>query len=322
MNRISGRDCARVFVGPLALAVVACGSSSSGVASSASSADAGSSGDAAGLLAEDGGHDGNAAPLDGAAAAPTDGSSGLIDAPSIPATLACVLPFGAADTSAPATVVGNGTTGCTEAALAAAVQKGGVITFNCGGPTTITLTSQLELPKATSTTIDGGGTVTLDGGGTTRILHFDGGGYRTTSTTITLQRLAFQNGHATGTKLPVEPAPCSQGYDTDAGGGAVLVKDGVLHVIDCTFTNNAGQTPGPDVAGGAVYVNGSKSAVIIGSRFADNTCSNGGAVGSLNSDLSIYTSTLSANTATGTGQNNTSPMCTSPSTEIGDGGSG
>lgn len=76
------------------------------------------------------------------------------------------------------------------------------------------------------------------------------------------------------------------------------------------------------MAGGAIYVDGSKSTVIIGSRFAKNTASNGGGVGSLNSDSAIYTSTLSGNTATGTGQNNTSSMCSSPSTEIGDGGSG
>jgi hypothetical protein len=313
---------------PLVGIVAACGSSSSGAG--ATKSDGGGAGDAGEVGAPDD-SGGGAAPLDGGdgrgadggATRPVDAAADLIDAPAVPASLACSLPFGAADTTAPTTVVGSGDAGgCTEAALVAAVNKGGVITFDCGGPVTITLTAQLELPKGKDTTIDGGGTVTLDGGGTTRIVHFDGGGYRTTSTTITLQHLTFQNGHATGTPLPAEPAPCSQGYGTDAGGGAVFVNDGVLHVVDCTFTGNAGQTPGPDVAGGGIYVDGSKSTVIIGSRFANNTASNGGAVGSLNSDLAIYTSTMSGNTATGTGQNNTSSKCTSKSTEIGDGGSG
>src|SRR5205085_1431322 len=98
--------------------------------------------------------------------------------------------------------------------------------------------------------------------------------------------------------------------------------DGVLRVVDCTFTNNAAATPGPDVAGGAIYVDGSLGATIVGSRFLGNTGSNGGAVGSLNSDLAIYDSVMTGNSATGTGGNNTSPACTSPSTEIGDGGSG
>ena len=246
----------------------------------------------------------------------------LLDAPALPASLACTLPFGAADTSNPTTVVGSAAHPCTEAGLASAVQGGGIITFDCGNPTTITLTAQLEPPTGKDTTIDGGGTVTLDGGGTTRILFFNGGGYRTTSTVITLQNLTFQHGHATGTAIPLATAPCSQGYSTDAGGGAVQIEDGVLDVIDCTFNDNSGESPGPDVAGGAIYVNGCEQATIIGSRFANNTCSNGGAVGSLNSDLAIYTSTMNGNTATGTGQNNTSSMCNTASQEIGDGGSG
>jgi hypothetical protein len=312
-----------VFACASTLVAAACGSSNSAAPSPGE--DASDRADASRDRSDAGTSD-NAPPEDGASgidgmSAPSD-AAGLVDAPTIPPSLACKLPFGAADVSKPTTVVGSGTSQCTETLLAAAVKKGGVVTFNCGGPATITLTSALQPPKGIDTTIDGGGMVTLDGGGTTRILSFDGGGYRTTSTVITLQNLTFQNGHGTGTKLPQEPAPCSQGYDTDAGGGAVLVNDGVLHVIDCTFTGNSGETRGPDVAGGAVYVNGSKGAVIIGSRFAGNTCSNGGAVGALNSDLAIYTSTLTGNHATGTGQNNTSSMCTSKSTEIGDGGSG
>ena len=199
-------------------------------------------------------------------------------------------------------MVGTGTAAsCTETALAAAVSTGGVITFDCGGPATISITSTLVLNKSKATTLDGGGKVTLDGGGKVRILSFNGGGYRTTSTVITLQNLTFQNGHATGTKLTVYPAPLLAGIRHRRRRRAVYVVDGVLRVIDCTFTGNSGQTPGPDVAGGAVYVNGSKGTTIIGSRFADNTASNGGAVGSLNSDLAVYTSTMSGNTATGTG---------------------
>ncbi len=314
------------FLCAVAIVAGACGSSNSASPSSARDA-----GDAAEV--RDGGRTGNGRVTDeGGSPADSGGTvdegsvssdaAEVLDAPAIPASLACSPPFGLADVSKPTTIVGSGTGGCTAAALAAAVKKGGIVTFDCGGPATITVAAELQPPKGMDTTIDGGGMITLDGGGVTRILGFDGGGYRTTSTTITLQNLTFQNGHATGTMLPAEPAPCSQGFDTDAGGGAVLVNDGVLHVVDCTFTSNVGQSPGPDVAGGAVYVNGSKSAVIVGSRFADNTCSNGGAVGALNSDLAIYTSTLTGNHATGTGQNNTSSKCSSMSTEIGDGGSG
>ena len=252
---------------------------------------------------------------------PLDGSS-IPDAPALPASLACTPPIALKDVSSPTTIVGQGNHVCTEAAVAAAVHKGGIITFDCGGPATIALTAALAPPTTTDTTIDGGGTVTLDGGGSTRILSFTGPGYRTTHTTITLQRLTMQHGRATGTALAPEPAPCSQGFDTDAGGGAVYVVDGVLHVLDSVFSGNAAATPGPDVGGGAIYVNGSLGAVIVGSRFAGNTGANGGAIGSLNSDLSIFGSTLESNTATGTGQNTTSSMCPSTSHEVGDGGSG
>ena len=246
---------------------------------------------------------------------------GDIDAGVVSAAPTCALPFGPVDVSSPTTVVGAGATSCDATSLAAAVTKGG-ITFACGGAATIHLTAELTPPRNVDTTIDGGGVITLDGGGQTRILRFDGGDYRKTGTRITLQHLTLTGGHASGSALPSEAPPCSQGFDTDAGGGAVLVRDGVLHVVDCTFAGNAGATPGPDVAGGGVYVNGSKETVIMGSRFTGNTASNGGAVGALNSDLAIYTSVLADNTATGTGGNNTSDACSSPSHEIGDGGSG
>ncbi len=238
--------------------------------------------------------------------------------------LSCTLPFQAADTSTPTTVVGQGGVTCDEAGVAAAVAAGGIVTFDCGD-VTITLTAPLAPPKSKDTTIDGGGHITLDGGGTSRLLSFKGGNYRGTTTRITVQHLAFQNGHATGTKLPDPPAntDCSEGYDTDAGGGDIYVQDGELRVFDCTFSSSSGQTPGPDVAGGAIYVDGSLGATIVQSTFTNNTASNGGAIGSLNSDLAVYTSTFTGNSATGTGQNTIDQThCSSASGEVGDGGSG
>ncbi|MGO8996374.1 MAG: choice-of-anchor Q domain-containing protein [Polyangiaceae bacterium] len=302
------------------LVAAACGSSSS---KEGGGAPDGSASDGSG--SSSGGSSSGGGPSDDGGGGTSDATSlgnPDVQVPPIPSSLACTLPFGAVDTSTPTTVVGQGGQACNEASLAAAVAKGGIITFDCGGPVTITITSTLTLPTSGNTTIDGGGTVTLDGGGTTRILSFNGGGYRTTSTVITLQNLAFQNGHASGTAIPPASPPCSQGYETDSGGGAVYVVDGVLHVINSTFTGNAGATPGPDVAGGAIYSDGSLGTTIIGSHFTNNTASNGGAVGSLNTDLAIYTSTFSGNTATGTGGNTTASTCSTSSQEIGDGGSG
>ncbi len=68
------------------------------------------------------------------------------------------------DTSTPTTVVGTGTAAsCTDSALAAAVARGGVVTFDCGPePVTIPVTATLEFQTDRHTVIDGGNRVTLE----------------------------------------------------------------------------------------------------------------------------------------------------------------
>jgi predicted outer membrane repeat protein len=220
-------------------------------------------------------------------------------------------------------VVGTGAGTCTEAALQAAVAKGGVITFNCGGAATLAVTAELKPPQAVDTVLDGGGVITLDGQHQTRILHFDGGDYRKTMTHVTLQRLRFVNGKASGSALPSAPAPCSQGTDIDGGGGAVLVRDGILHVLDSSFEGNQAASVGPDVAGGAINGQGALEVIVAGSQFKNNSASNGGALGMLNTTLSTYDCTFEGNQATGTGGNTIdTSKCTKNGGEVGDGGDG
>src|SRR6185369_14177147 len=80
----------------------------------------------------------------------------------------------AENVSTPTTVVGTGTAAsCTADAFIAAVQKGGVITFDCGSdPTTIKLSAPAIVFNDTGpkVVIDGGGKITLSGGGSSRIL--------------------------------------------------------------------------------------------------------------------------------------------------------
>ncbi|MFT3776446.1 MAG: choice-of-anchor Q domain-containing protein [Minicystis sp.] len=234
----------------------------------------------------------------------------------------CAPPITPVDTATPATVVGSGPGTCTGAAFASAAKNGGVITFNCGGPATIPVDAQIELPKDKDTTIDGGGVITLDGGGKTRIFHFDGGDFRKTKTTVTLQHLTITHAKATGTAIPSAPPPCSQGFNVDGGGAGILIRDGVLHVIDVTFQDNHAASPGPDVAGGGVYAIGSLDVTIVGSRFLGNSASNGGAVGSLFSNLTLANDTFDHNQATGTGANYIDSKCTVNGGESGDGGNG
>jgi predicted outer membrane repeat protein len=298
----SGIACA--FVGAIALAACSGGSNGSNGGGGNTPDDAGKSpngGDASPVTRIEAGP----ISLDGAAPAPT-----------------CTEPITAVDTSTPTTVVGTGAGTCTEALFAAAIAKGGIITFNCGGAATIPITSEKNFVTTGDTTVDGGGMITLDGGGTTRILHFDGGDYRKHTTTVTLQHLTIANAKATGTPIPTAPAPCSQGYGIDGGGGGILVNDGKLNVIDCTFGQNNAAQLGPDVAGGAIYATGSLGVTIVGSTFSDNSASNGGAVGCLNSDLALANDTFANNQATGSGANNVSNTCDAGGGEVGNGGNG
>lgn len=203
----------------------------------------------------------------------------------------CPSPVELVDTSSPDAVVGTGTpASCTGSALEDAIETGGIITFDCGAdPHTITVTSEKEI--ASDTVLDGEGTITLSGGGSVRILAVHSSFERETPS-LTVQRLAFSDGVRTGS-----------GEGTDNGGGAIYRLGGTLTVIDCTFTGNRCPPEGQDVAGGAVYSIGAGSTTIVGSVFASNSCSNGGAIGNLHNDLTLVNSSVTGNSATGHGGN-------------------
>ncbi|MBN2341320.1 MAG: right-handed parallel beta-helix repeat-containing protein [Deltaproteobacteria bacterium] len=191
------------------------------------------------------------------------------------------------DVSSPTTIVGDGTsTGCTEASLRSAASVGGVIVFDCGAePATISLTEPIVVTA--ETVIDGGGTVTLDGNGSTRILYLDSA-YDQTDPRLTVQHLTFVNGFAP-----------QGGDDTAMGGGAIYRDGGSLTVMDCVFQNNRAPSPGQDIAGGAIYAFGGGDTQISDSTFIGNSASNGGALGSLNGDVTIINSVFQGNRASG-----------------------
>jgi len=251
-----------------------------------------------------------------------------VDAGTVPPPPAvCMAPIAAADTSHPTTVVGTGTAAsCTEALLSSALTAGGVVTFDCGVlPATITVTKTIELPTGADTVIDGGGSITIDGGGAVRILDWNSSNYRANMHSLTLQHITFAHGHASGTMMYASaPLPCSSGY-YDGAGGALQMRDGVLHVIDATFLNDEAEKLGPDVGGGAIYLNGALDGVVVGSTFVNNSGSNSGAIGSLNSDLDVYNSTFQGNAALGFGANSNdaskcSVVATNGQNQVGSGG--
>jgi hypothetical protein len=192
----------------------------------------------------------------------------------------CTPPALLVDTRAPDAVVGAGTAAsCTEAALDAALAVGGVVTFDCGAaPHTITVTAEKRIDR--DTVLDGGGRITLSGGNATRILTLSAP-LDSASPHLTLQRLTLRAGRAEG------------------AGGAVLRLGGSLTVIDCAFLDNAASIDGLEMAGGAIYAVGGGATTIVGSTFAGNRASNGGALGLYDSGLALVNSVVQGNAATG-----------------------
>ncbi len=189
--------------------------------------------------------------------------------------------------------MGTGTpASCTEAALDAAISKGGIVTFDCGSsPATITVTA--EVPVTTDTTIDGGGKVTLSGGKTTRILHIRSA-WNVATPLLTVQNLTFIDGYTTDVLNTTSTAE---------GGAAIFEDGGSLTVIDCTFTSNQCATTGEDVSGGAINGQGIGALIVEGSTFTGNVGSNGGAIGTQDENVTVVNSTFIGNQATGTGGN-------------------
>ncbi|MBX3055949.1 MAG: IPT/TIG domain-containing protein [Anaerolineae bacterium] len=205
-------------------------------------------------------------------------------------------------------VVGNGSPGsCTQSALAAALSGGGLVTFNCGGAHTITLTSQQTITA--STTIDGAGIITLSGGSSTRVFNIQNGA------TVTIRNLTIANGHSSEdgggiyaerlSTLIIENSTLIG--NTGRNGGGLATNGWGAHdagvavtISGSTFTNNTATAvaiPGGGNGGGGIYLSGGSAATVTDSTFSGNHSQNGGAIHLLHSDLHTVNVTFSNNTA-------------------------
>jgi hypothetical protein len=216
------------------------------------------------------------------------------------------------DTSRAANVVGNGSAdSCTGDAFIEAVDRGGIIRFDCGSdPVTITLDRPAKVRNDASDdiVIDGQGKVTLSGGGRTRILYMNTCDSEQVWTTdhcdnqetprLTVQNLTFVDAS-------------SKNEDEYDGGGAIWVRGGRFKVINSRFFNNRCADTGPDVGGGGLRVFSQfdhQPVYVVGSTFGGaeglgNVCSNGGGLSSIDVSWNIINSVLSHNSAIGNGGN-------------------
>ncbi len=230
----------------------------------------------------------------------------------------CIVPPEAQqeDTSAPDTIIGDGTPeSCTSAAFVDAVATGGIITFDCGpDPITITLGETAKIFNNTALpdiVIDGGDKITLSGGGVVRILYMNTCDPSQIWTTphcqnqdhprLTVQNLTFEDGNATGLANGADPG----------GGGAIFVRGGSFKAVHCRFINNSCDSTGPDVGGAAIRVfsqYNNQPVYIVDSVFGGaeglgNICSNGGGISSIGVSYSVINSLFSHNSAIGYGAN-------------------
>jgi predicted outer membrane repeat protein len=159
-----------------------------------------------------------------------------------------------------------------------ALNAGGVIVFK-NGPKTVTLTASLYLPAFKTAVIDGNGALTLSGGTARRILM------KGFQSNLTVQRLGFTDARATDE------------------GAAIHTEnwDGYTTVINCTFTNCKTTAAGPDIGGGAIRPLGQRRLQVSGCTFNDCDGSNGGAIDSIGSQITLINCTFTGCNAFGTG---------------------
>lgn len=188
-------------------------------------------------------------------------------------------PLALVDTSAPDLSID---TSQTDSAITLALKNrlvlGGIIKFT-GAARTILLTEELYLPANITVVIDGNNVATLSGSTVRRIIMK---GFKSR---LTVQRLAFIDARATGE------------------GAAIHTEnwDGYITVIQCTFTNCKTTSAGPDIGGGAIRPLGQRHLQVSECSFTDCDGSNGGAIDSIGSQITIIGCSFTQCNAFGTG---------------------
>ena len=168
---------------------------------------------------------------------------------------------------------------------------GGTVTFDCGGPHTITLTAALQVSSAKDQTVivDGNDVITISGGGKTRIFDLDN------YTNFVVQRLTLRDGFVAAGEPEVTNRP------SNSGAAIRHPWFGTLKAIDVRFVDNQCASRDGEIGGGAIYAGGLTQAVLSGCEFVNNSASNGGGILNRGSTLTIVDCRFSGNAALGVG---------------------
>lgn len=199
-----------------------------------------------------------------------------------------------------AVVVGDGTpASCTEAALDAALEAGGQVSFACGGPATIVVTARKRL--AGDLAIDGGGTITLSGGGAVSVLLVAAGAHvRLDDLTVADGVSDIQPGAAIRNlgSLEMYGVTLADSFTRSFGGG--LSNEGFATVDGSTIAFNQGGSGGGGIANFRTLVlrNSTVFRNTSGIEYAYGSEQPGSGGGILNFGvLNAVNSTLTANVA-------------------------
>ena len=252
----------------------------------------------------------------------------LAISPARPSTLYAGTEYGVFDLELTCVVGTSTSASCTEPALDACLPGGagftGAVTFDCGGPATVTVSSTKAI--SADTTIDGGSLITISGGNSVGVFSVNAG------ITFTVRNLTIANGSAPdgggirseGT-LTVTNSTFSDNSATlfnGGGNGGGIWNVGTLTVTNSTFSGNSAPTDGGGIwnlgtltvtnstfsansarDGGGIAGEGDGTVTVTSSTFSGNSASGfsgGGAIWS-NGTLNMSNSTFSGNSATGGG---------------------
>ena len=173
----------------------------------------------------------------------------------------------AALTASTSAWAGGVVTTCDETHLNTALSGGGTVTFNCGSPATIIVTSTKII--SANTTIDGTGGITISGGNSVPVFVVNSG------STFTVQQLTIANGKGSGL----------------AGG---ITNNGTTVVTASVFSGNTGGD------GGAIH-SGNSLTVTGGTIFTGNTATIVGGAIYNDGTANITSANINGNTVTGIG---------------------
>lgn len=189
---------------------------------------------------------------------------------------------------------------CTETAFKTALSGGGTVTFSCSG--TITLTS--EAVVSVNTVIDGSGqSVILSGNNAVRILRLVSTSANPRS--LTVRNLTLANGSAARGgaitvehqgQLTIENVTFSGNVAPDGGSAIYNGFESTLSVTDSRFLNNDASA-GNDERGATIAIIGPGPLTVQNSEFINNLGSNGVAINTINTALTIDNSRFTGNSA-------------------------